>query len=82
MYGPESYLYESNLALLATLSDEELADPTLLAQITPSTTTLAALGQALAAMIWQGLEMLGAAFAPVGDPDELSGASYIYLPYY
>ena len=82
MYAPDSYLFESNLALLATLSDEELADPTLIAQITPSTATLVVLGQALAGVIWEGLQMLGAAFAPAGDPDEPGSAFWLYLPYY
>ena len=79
MYSPESYLYETNLNLLATLSDEELADPALIAQLTPSPASFVALAQAIGDVLWSGLEALAGAFAPAGDPD---AAAYHYLPYY
>lgn len=82
MYGPDSYLFETNLSLLAQLSDEELADPTIVAQITPGTTALAVLGEQLAAAIGRAVTALGAWFAPVADPDNPEAALWIYHPLY
>jgi hypothetical protein len=78
MYTPDSYYYETNLMLLATLSDEELADPELLAQLAPG----AAFGPVVAwlADICKGaLASLLAAFTYVPDGDE-SAAYWLYRP--
>lgn len=48
MYGPDNYLFETNMALLTTLTDEELSDAELIAQLAPGTTALLELGAWLA----------------------------------
>lgn len=70
MYGPDSYLYETNLSLLATLSDDELADAVLVAQLTPGTTALVELGAWLAGACARGAAAVAAWFAPTAEQVE------------
>lgn len=67
MYGPDGYLYETNLTLLASLSDEELADPAVIAQIAPGTAALAELGAWLAGAAAAAFVALAAWFAPPAE---------------
>lgn len=82
MYGPDSYLYETNLALLAELSDEELADPALVAQLTPDATVLAELAGWLADRAIRGLAALAEWFAPPAEVVESVPAQWLYPPLY
>lgn len=82
MYGPDSYLYETNLALLAELSDEELADPALVAQLTPDATVLAELTGWLADRAIRGLAALAEWFAPPAEVVESVPAQWLYPPLY
>jgi hypothetical protein len=78
MYTPDSYYYESNLALLASLSDEELADPELMAQLAPGA-VFAPLAAWFAELCKGALAGLAAALTYVPDDDE-SAAYWLYRP--
>lgn len=80
MYGPDSYIYESNLTLLATLSDEELADPQLIAQLTPGNVVLAELGAWLGAALARGLAALAAWYAPPVETPAQAGVYWLFPP--
>ena len=82
MYGPDSYLYETNMTLLATLSDEELADADLVAQLTPGTTALAEVSSWFASALSRGLTTLADWFAPVGEPAEAVNSYWLHPPLY
>lgn len=73
MYGPDSFIYESNLTLLATLSDEELADPQLIAQLAPGNVVLAELG------VWLGAA-LAEWFAPPVETPAQAGVYWLFPP--
>lgn len=80
MYGPDSYLYETNLNLLASLTDEELADPAVVAQLAPGTAALAGLAAWAAGAIARGVEALAAWFTPPVAADEPTAAYWVYPP--
>lgn len=82
MYGPDSYLYETNMALLATLADAELSDAELIAQLAPGTSALAELSGWLVAALGRGLATVGAWLTPPVETVEQSGAYWMYPPLY
>jgi hypothetical protein len=77
MYTPDSYLYETNLALLASLSDDEPASAELLAQAAPGA-ALAPLARWLVAVCKGALAGLAAAFAYAPSEEEAE-ANWRYL---
>lgn len=81
MYGPDSYLYETNLALLATLSEEELADPTIVAQLAASALPLAGMGEAIVSAAARALTIIAAWFAPATEEETATGL-WMYPPLY
>ncbi|HMQ33690.1 MAG TPA: hypothetical protein PKD53_23360 [Chloroflexaceae bacterium] len=80
MYGPDSYLYETNLTMLATLTDEELSDAELIAQLAPGTAALNAVGAWMAAALGRGLAAVAEWFAPPVVSDEQAAAYWVYPP--
>lgn len=80
MHGPDSYLYETNMSLLATLTDEELSDAALIAQLAPGTAALNALGAWLSAALGRGLAAVAAWLAPPAVSDEQAAAPWLYPP--
>ena len=66
MYGPDSYLYETNLALLASMGDDELADLDTLAANASSSAILAELG----AWLGGALAAIADWFAPTAEQAE------------
>ncbi len=81
MYGPDAYLFETNMVLLANLSDEELSDPTLIAQLTPGTTALNELGAWLSGALERGLNAVADWFAPAHESPERAGY-WMFPPLY
>jgi hypothetical protein len=79
MFSPDSYLYDTNLSLLATLSEEEIADPALVAQIVEGPSPIEAVGHMLLTLVGSGLARLVAAFAYTPHVQE-PGAEYWLLP--
>ncbi len=78
MHGPDSYLYEINLTLLASLSDEDLADPAIIAQIAPGAAALAALASWAAGALARGVEALAGWLAPPAD--HVAAEGYWHYP--
>jgi hypothetical protein len=79
MYTPDGYLYETNLALLAGLTDDELANAELLAQAAPGA-AFAPLGDWFLAACKRALAGLAGAFAYVPAEDRETALYWLYPP--
>lgn len=80
MFSPDSHLFETNLSLLAQLSDEELADPELVAQITTGGGALALGLSWLGGALKRGLAALADWMAQPADLSVDSAHYWMYPP--
>jgi hypothetical protein len=78
MYTPDDYFYETSMMLLATFSEEELAERELLAQ-TAAGAVVAPLAEWLAAACKRALAGLAAAFVYVPAEGEVVETNWRYL---
>ena len=77
MYGPDEFIYQTNLTLLSTLTEEELSDKELMAELTSGSGTIEIAKVGLELLKYAGNKILNW-LAPSGDP---SKATYIYWMY-